>query len=162
MNKTQLIQVQSFSMVFNLSEMTDNLRALYDDRFNGVVFSTDLSQKSFNLENAPKHLGFTKNRLFMYSPVFLFPKKSVFINVFNEQMQILRETGMIEFWTKKFIDDRKSKLRHREPSKLQLDHILAAFQICGVLYLFSFILFILEIMSTKCRRIKSILDFFTY
>lgn len=149
-------------MVLNLSEMTDNLRALYNNDFNGVVLSTDLSQKSFNLENSPRRLGFTKNRLFMYSPVFLFPKKSPLTSVFNQELQTLREAGLIEFWTKLFVDDRKPKSRHRQPSKLQLDHIFAAFQICGVLYVFSFIVFVLEVISTKCHRIKYILDFLTY
>lgn len=151
-------------MVLNVSEvMTINLQTLYDQQIDGVVLASDLSQKAFNLENSPnRRLAFTKDRLFMYSPVFLFRKKSVLTAVFNRQLQTLRETGLIEFWTKNFIDDRKTKSKQREPSKLQMENILAVFQICGIMYLISFVVFILEVISMKYRRVKYILDFLTY
>lgn len=143
--------------------MTANLRILYDEKIDGVVLASDLNQKSFNFQNSPnRRLAFTKDRLFMYSPVFLFRKKSILTEVFNRQLQALRETGLIEFWTKNFIDDRKIKAKQKEPSKLQMGNILALYQICGIMYLISFIVFIFEVISAKCQCIKYILDFFTY
>lgn len=140
-----------------------NLRNLYDSEFDAVALSTDLSQKSFNLKNSPKRrLSFTKDRIFMYSPVFLFRKKSILTDIFNKQLHTLREIGLIEFWTKNAIDERSSKSEQRQPSKLQLHNILAAFQICGVMYFVSFVVFILEVFAMKFRYIKNIIEYFTY
>lgn len=143
--------------------MTANLQTLYDSDIKGVVFSSDLSQKSFNLRNSPnRRLAFSKDRLFMYSPVFFFRKKSILTTEFNEQIQTLRETGLIEFWTKNFIDDRKPESKHTQPTKLKMKNILGAFQICGIMLLISVIVFLLEIISVKFQHIKHILDYFTY
>lgn len=152
-----------FRLLLNGCVQSANLRALYDEDINGVVLGSDISQKAFNLENSPhRRLGFTKDRLFMYSPVFLFRKKSILTEVMNKQLQTLRETGLIEFWTKNYIDDRKAKSKQRQPSKLRMENILAAFHICGIMYLISFIVFIFEVISAKFNRIKSILDYLTY
>lgn len=150
-------------MIMNGSSNTANLRSLYDSDINGVVLASDITLKAFNLENSPRRrLGFTKDRLFMYTPVFLFRKKSVLTEVISKELQTLRETGLIESWTKNYIDDRKPKSKHRKPSKLRMESILAAFQICGIMYLISFVVFILEVISVECHRIKRILDYLTY
>lgn len=140
----------------------DNLRSFYDNNINGVALATNVLQKAFNFENPHRRLGFTKDRLFMYSSVFVFRKKSMLTRVFNEQLQRLLEFGLPEFWKKNRIDEHKVKTKKTEPTKLTLDHILAAFQICGVLYVISFFVFILEVISVKCPRIKYVLDFLTY
>lgn len=150
-------------VIFIGNSFVSGLYALYDLNIEGVAVSSDLSQKTFNLKNSPKRrLAFTKDRLFMYSPVFLFRKKSALVNVFDKQLQTLRETGLIEFWIKNYIDERKMTSKQKEPKPLRIDNILAAFQICGVLYLISFVVFILELISAKYRHIKQILDYFTY
>lgn len=150
-------------MLFNGSEMSVNLRSLYNDDINGVVLASDISQKAFNLENSPhRRVGFTKDRLFMYSAVFLFRKRSALTAVIDNQLQTLRETGLIEFWIKRYIDDRKPKSKKQEPTKLQMGNILAAFQICGIMYLISFVVFVFEVISVRFDRIKRILDYITY
>lgn len=152
-----------FSIVLRQNEFMTNLRYLYDSESNAVALSTDLSQKSFNLKNSPyRRLTFTKDRIFMYSPAFLFRKKSILTDTFNKQLQTLRETGLIEFWTKNAIDVRSSRSKRRQPSKLQMKNILAAFQICGIMYTISLIVFILEVISVRFQCIKSIIDYFTY
>lgn len=146
------------------SDFGRNLPVLFDrDIESTVALSTDLNQKWFNLKNAPyRRLAFTKDRLFMYSPVFIFRKKSMLTQVFNQQLMTLREAGLIDFWVKNRIDDHKLKFKHREPSKLRMENIIAAFQICGILYFVSFVVFILEIISVKYRRIQLVLDYLTY
>lgn len=134
---------------------------MYDET-DTVAFSTDLAQKSYNLRNTHRRLAFSKDRLFMFSPVIFFRKKSVLTKEFNNQLEMLREAGLIDYWTKNYIDARKSNSKQREPTKLEMISIMAAFQICGALYLISFIVFILELFSTKSRRIKNLVDFFTY
>lgn len=138
-----------------------NLRSLYDTDINGVAFSTDLVQKAFNLRNPERRMAFTKDRLFMYSPVFIFRRKSPMTRVFNEQMQTLQEFGLVDFWTRNRIESPKTVSKNK-PSSLELKNILAAFQICGVMYLISFFVFLLEVISVKFQRLKNILDYFTY
>lgn len=159
-----MISFRLFSrIIVSQNEFMTNLRNLYDSEIDTVALATDLSIKSFNLKNSPnRRIEFTKNRLFMYSPVFLFRKKSILTNTFNKQLQTLREIGLIEFWTKNAIDVRSSRPRGRQPSKLQMNNVLGAFQICGVMYFISFIVFILEIIAVKFKFIKRFLDYLTY
>lgn len=155
--------ISNFSILHRENEFYTNQIILYDENIEGVALSTDLSQRSFNLENSPnRHLAFTKDRLLMYSPVFLYPKKSMLRDTLNEQMLTLRETGLIEFWIRSYTDDRKEKIKQRDPSTLRIENIFAAFEICGILYLISFIVFILEMISRKSRIVKYALDFLTY
>ena len=83
------------------------------------------------------------------------------VPVFNHQLMILREAGLIDLWIGHHIDDRKS-ISNREPTKLHMENVIAAFQICGFMCLISFIIFILEIISVKCRRIRLAIEYLTY
>lgn len=150
-------------IIFAGNSFSTGLYALFDLNVEGVSISSDLSQKAFNLKNSPnRRVAFTKDRIFMYTPVFLFRKKSALVNVFNKQLEILRETGLIEHWIKNYIDERKMMSKQKEPTTLQIDSIRAIFQICAIMYLISIVVFILELVSVKYRRIKEILDYFTY
>lgn len=141
----------------------DNFRFINtNSNVNAVAFTSNLVQKAYNLKNPQSRLGFTKDRLFMHSTVIVFRKKSVLTTIFNEKLMTLREFGLIDYWMRNSIDDRKSKSKKTEPAQLRLENIVAAFQICGVLYLIGLVVFMLEVISTKCKRVKCILDYFNY
>ena len=128
-----------------------------------VVLSSDLIQKCFNSKKSPdKRLPFTKDRLFMFAVGIYLRKKSMLTPIFNHHLQLHREAGLIDLWTRKYVDDSKSKLKHREPSKLHMENVIAAFQICSIMCFISFIVFILEIFSCKCRRLQLAIDYLTY
>lgn len=148
-------------MIFNDANFCTNVQNLPANDTNAVVFSSDLCLKSHNLEHSKHRLTATKDRLFMYSPTFLFRKLSPLVMEFNKQIQSLQETGLIDYWIRNYTDTRKSHV-NRKPNKLKLTSILAAFQLCGAMYVVSIIVFILEIVSAKFKRIKSILDYITY
>lgn len=80
---------------------------------------------------------------------------------FNRQLQSLQETGLIDYWIRNYTDTRNWHADIK-PNKLKLTSILAAFQFCAAMYVVSFIVFILEIVSAKFKRIKSIIDYITY
>lgn len=143
-------------------EFASNLESLYDDDTNVVALSTDLAQKSHNSQNTHRRLAFTKDRLFMYSPLILFQKKSILTQEFNHQLQLLQESGLIDYWTRDYTDSHKSSSKQKVPKKLGMISVLAAFQICAVMYFISLIVFLLEIISVKYPRIKSVLDYLTY
>lgn len=140
------------------------IKTLYDENIEGVVLCNDLQQKVFNLRNAPHfRVGFTKNQLFKFSPVFIFRKKSMFRRMFNDKITMLQESGHIEFWTKNYTDNRAPKTKVNQPAKqLRMGNIAAVFQICGAIYLVSFVVFIMEIMSKRCKRLKQFIDYLTY
>lgn len=142
--------------------MSNDFPLVYEENFEGVAFINDLTQKAFNMQNFPhKRLAFTKDRVIMYSPVFLFRKKSMLIDVFDNQLHTLQETGLIDFWIKSYTFHRDQKKIKRQPSKLRMQNIRAVFEICAVMYTISFVVFILEILSRKYRYIRYVLDFLT-
>lgn len=152
------------SLIFTDQDFIGNFPRLFEEKYEGTVaLSIDFIQNAFNLQNYPhRRVAFTKDRLFMYSPVILLKKKSMLSGVFNEQLKTLRETGLIKYWVKKYTDNRHEKLTQREPSKLRMKSIFAAFEICGIMYLFSAAIFIMEIISRKLRSVEFILDYFTH
>lgn len=139
-----------------------SLREFYDSNVDGVALATDLLQKTFNSENPQRHLEFTKNRLSMFSTVFVFRKKSMLRDIFTNQLLRLQEFGLPEFWKNNRVPEGKVKSKKTRPTKLRLVNVLAVFQICGILYFISFVVFVLEILSVKFPRIKYVLDLLTY
>lgn len=137
----------------------DNFPINYD----GVALATDLTQKSFNLRISAEHrLGFTKDRLFMFNPMFLFRKNSVLTTVIDRQLMLFQEVGLIHFWTKNNIEYHRSNAKHNAPTRMNLENFAAAFQICGFLYVISVIVFVIEIWCAKQPRIKLVIEYFTY
>lgn len=108
-----------------------------------------------------RRLAFSKDRLFVYFPTILFQKKSILREVFNEELHKLTQAGLIQHWTSKYMDKRNLKT-HRTPSTIQIKHIISAIKICITLYILSVVVFIFEILTAKCQRIKYFLDFLNY
>ena len=147
------------SITYTPGDFVDNFPILYD----GVAFATDLTQKSFNLRNSADHrLGFTKDRLFMFNPMFLFRNNSMLTTVIDRQLQLFQEVGLIQFWIQNNIENRRSIPKQNAPTRMNLGNFAAAFQICGLLYVISVIVFLIEIWCAKQPRIKLIIEYFTY
>lgn len=138
-----------------------NVQNLHENDTNLVAFSSDLCLSSYNLEHSEHRLASTKDRVFMYSPTFLFRKLSPLVIEFNKQLQSLQETGLIDYWIRNNTDTRKSTA-NMKPTKLKMTSISAIFQLCGAMYAVSFIVFILEILSVRFRYLKRIVDYLTY
>lgn len=138
------------------------LQEFHDNDTNAVMLSNHITWKYFNLVNSPhRRLGITSDRMFMYCPVFYFHKKSILRPVFDEEFLKLRETGLTQYWIKKYIDDRITK-QNRAPERLKLINVLGAFEVCILMYSISIIVFIFELLSSRYRRTKRFLDFLTY
>lgn len=138
-----------------------NLENLPDNDTNIVAFSSDLCFMSYNLEHAQHRLAATKDRLFMFSSIYLFRKTSPLVTEFNRLLQSLQEAGLINYWIRNYTDTRKTAAnKHR--TKLEMTSILVAFQFCGAMYAVSFVVFILGLVSVKFKRVKRIIDYITY
>lgn len=126
-----------------------------------MVYSTKVCELHYNAKNSSSRLAATKDHLYMLPLIFLFRKTSPLATEFNRQLQLLQERGLVDFWFRNITGSPKSNEK-REPTKLEMTSILAAFQICGAMYVVSIIVFILELVSKKSKRIKRIIDYLTY
>lgn len=125
-------------------------------------FTSETSYEYFNVLHFPKRrLPITKDRMFMFTPVIYFHNSSVLRDPFNKEIHKYQEAGLITFWARKYRDERiiKSSVK---PRKLQIERILPIYKICVFMYVISFIVFTLEVISAKWRRLQCILDYFTY
>lgn len=147
-------------------QFSDILRDFYDkdDPRNGsVILTHDFILNYFNLLHFPhRRLSITKNRLFMTSSVYLFRKKSVLVEVFNQQLRLLRETGLLQHWISNYVDNRKIKLKPIAQTHFHIENIFGILQICAVMYFISFVVFALEMIGAWYRQIKNVVDSLTY
>lgn len=140
----------------------ERLRYLHDSGIKAVILTNDLAKNYFNLVNYPhRRLSFTKNRIFMYTPALFYQKKSIFKDPYDIQLGRIRAAGLVDILVSNYADNRKSRA-YREPSKIKVEHIFGSFEICGLMLMISFGVFILELMSETHYHIQKILDFFTY
>lgn len=126
-----------------------------------MAYSNKLCLINYNLQNPQHRLAATKDHLNMFPAIFLFRKTSPLVMEFNRQLQLLQQTGLIDYWIRNLTNPRKS-IENRHPTKLEMTSILAVFRICGAMYIVSFVVFLLEMISTKSKRVKSIIDYLTY
>lgn len=143
-------------------EVSAQLRYYYEhsNEINGVIIASDLIYRYYNLVSPNRRLSYTKDRLFMYTVVYYFPKQSPFEDLFNVKLQNLKDAGILSHYTAKY-DDHKSK-NYKPPQRFQMDSLFPILEICAIMYLISFVVFVLEIISTNYRRIKYCIDYLTY
>lgn len=140
-------------------------RRLYNGDIDGVVFWSDNFATTYFPKEALLNGGLlkTKDRLFLNYFVLYLKNKSVLIRVFDEKLQSMAESGLIGKLFSVYMTDYQMPLKQRSQSKFfYIGNIFGALQILAVSNLFCLIVFILELISVKCPRVKCILDYFTY
>lgn len=129
----------------------------------GVVYIHAHSVEYFNLLNSPVHrLEYTESRAFINFPVFYLTKHSKYRIVFNHQLSLFIESGLIEYWSAKFLDRNRFEKHDKRPQKFGMGGITAILKICASLYLISIWIFIAEILSEKCIFLKKVIESLTY
>lgn len=121
--------------------------------------------KYFNLLNSPHRvLQMTKDRLFLMSIVIYFNNVSILQPLFDSEMMSLTASGLIEYWTKEFIDERteSNSNTQRLPKRLRLQNVLAIFEICSVLLAICVFVFVFEKLGEQFVCIKMFIDNITY
>lgn len=135
----------------------------YDSDIDGVVFWSDMMLNNFNLKNSPyRRLSFTKDYLFSSHLVFYFRKNSPLRDLFNKKLRILIESDLIQVWISSIVDKYKVKVKNRKQTTFHIKNIFGILQVCGVLYVISFIIFVLEMISARYLSIQHIVEYFTY
>lgn len=134
------VAVQSLSKICFLfrriiiknSETSSYQLKTLDPKFNGAVCSSldevvHLNQKNF------KNFTFQISNEYLKtsSVVFLFPKNSFLVNVFNEKISILKAAGLIDFWISRHMDLKYVKMKEElsGPKTLKLLQLRGVFSI---------------------------------
>lgn len=102
----------------------------------------------------------TKEYIKMY-PIVMYVRKTTCLKVtFDRQIAALHSSGLVEHWQKSYTKTVKDP-EDRNPKKLKIDQFIGIIEICAVMYALSFFVFIMELMTLKCKRIRTLMDFLT-
>lgn len=88
-------------------------------------------------------------------------KHSFLTRMFNEKIGQCKESGLIDHWLAKYTRH-PMKMKHIKPHRLGIPNILAILQISAVMWVISFIVFLLEVFSPPHGFVRKVLDFLTY
>lgn len=146
----------------NISAL-DKIQKFHNSSNKAVLIESLFVLNYFNLINYPNgRLSFPKERLFIASYSMFFRKKSILKNVFNQEMLEIAESGLKNYWISKYTDERKVRMHMRTSSQLHIENIIGAVQISAIMCVICFIVFVLEMISVRYQRVRSLLDYLTY
>lgn len=94
-----------------------------------------------------------------------FTKGSYLTKPVSTEIQIFLSSGLIKFWIRKNRGHRFSsvlKTRVRIKQVLKIQHFTGTIYLCFFFYIISILIFVLEILSQYCIKIKKFLDVLTY
>lgn len=135
---------------------------LTDEHFSGAYMTISQHVDYFNAVNPNANILKTKEYIRMVPFCMYFRKHSCLVKPFNDQLIAYKSSGLIDFWAKKF--SRSSVMKHEkvQPKPISFDQFIGVNVLCTCLIFFSLIIFILEVLSTKCEAIKTFFDFYVY
>lgn len=152
-------------------EILENSVLSNDHLFSEEIHLNLTQKKAYLLTNFDFNYNSKKNALhyrFAYSQnVFRFPigflvKKASYLRPeFDYQINKHLSNGLIKHW----IGDYEKVFVHidsKEPSKLTVQELSGAFQMCLIFYGFSIFVFFIEVLSVKIDCVKTILNWLTY
>lgn len=164
----------NFHFIHNVSIYSHRL-SIYDTNINNLYNLTDghydaaymaISQvvDYFNFLNFPKvNILKTKDYVQQLSFCIYFKKHSCLLKPFNNQIEVYRSSGLIDFWAKSFLKVHQLKNQNEhvyiQTKPLALSQFGGVITICAYFTGASVILFIFELMSNRQKGIKKILDF---
>lgn len=142
-------------------DATTALIKLSSGEMNGVIFTNDIIANYFNFVNKTAHFSMTRDIARLNYPVFFFHQRSILIWMFNRKIEASIESGLITYWTAQYNHIIKTKEK-KGPKKLGIMGIMAMLEICAVMYLIAFVVFLMEFFSQQNMRLKNFLDYLTY
>lgn len=137
------------------------------EMFNGdtasdVAFVHEQTKKYFNRLNAPHSiLDYTKDQVFLIAPVFLFEKNSILRQSFNHFLRLYDQSGLINHWIDQYTNEKKSTDQTTTP-QLKMKNIAALLIICNCLYSLGTVIFVMELLTSRCLLLKRGIEFITY
>lgn len=114
----------------------------------GVLYSNQV-----NFNSTP---SIPCKEIFMMFPVVIyFPRQFFLADAINDKIQYLQAAGLIDYWHSEILDNRLQKRQEsNEPKGIKIEYLLGCFFIWGFACIFSFLIFIWEVMKGKWRKKK--------
>jgi len=128
-----------------LKNLDSSFKAAYVEPLDSVIREYNKSSTPLNLLSEP----------LLTAPVVIYLQKNSFLRqIFTSTIQQMMEAGLMEYWiNQKWTSKMKSHSDEGgEPKVLSLAQLSAAFIICIVGILLSFVVFVIE--KLHCRKIK--------
>lgn len=142
----------------NISE----LAKLQDDDFDGV-FMTQIFEY-YNYLHPNDRILQCKEIIRMVSYVIYLRKHSCLTKPMNRQIHMLSSSGLITAWNSNFKKHSAHKPQSSSqigPKRLSVDQVKGLMTICMISYAAGVVIFVLELLSSRNRSIKMILDYFS-
>lgn len=152
-------------MALNKSHMMALIRA-----GEKLVFFSTIDQLSTYNANNGLQIKPLKERLYLVALSLFVRKESCLIQNFDTQLQRFADSGMLTLWRRKFIQIDKLNIAETDSGpemvnakgRFTLSQLLFAFKFLAALQLLAWMVFALEIITTRIALLKSLMDFFTY
>ncbi|CRK97568.1 CLUMA_CG010954, isoform A [Clunio marinus] len=126
---------------------------LSDSKFKGAMMNTEEKWAHKNIESSPNNYYHrTKDVIYQQNLAIYRNKVSLFRWDFDNVVTRMLESGLINKWSKRFTDSDNLKKRDEQRKlPLNFEHFKGVFQLLGVGFLISFIVFIAEIFLHKLK-----------
>lgn len=106
-----------------------------------------------------------KEFLFTFQYGIYFQKNSYLEESFNEKIQLLKTSGLIDFWAREHISSKymNIKVRDESPRKLNIEQLKGGFEVLCLGLFVAFVIFLVEHLSIRLRtqRLHKVIEFFT-
>lgn len=139
----------------NLDEIRgDNLDGVYCQLKNIVDYSNFMNFRK------PKLL-MTRDYISMYMILMKVRESTCLKIAIDRQIAGLQSSGLVEHWRKSYTKTVKDT-EDKNPINLKLDQFIGIIEICAALYALSLLMFLIELMSSKCKIIRIFMDILTF
>lgn len=164
---TQNMKFRDNRVVVN-SSMLLKKRMETTNPYGNTAVSSSLEQiLYYNKLNYKENTTLTvcKEYLFTFQYGIYFRKNSYLEQAFNKKIQLLKSSGLIDFWASEFINSRYLNIKTRDgsPKKLNMEQLLGGFEVLLIGLVVGFFVFLVEAISRWLRiaRVQRVIEFFT-
>ncbi|XP_055611349.1 uncharacterized protein LOC129757958 [Uranotaenia lowii] len=126
----------------------------------GVVLVTfDLVAYHNKMSPKQQKVFITRDKVSSYPFGIYYPKNSRLTSVFDRQIRNLEATGLIGFWIRQYgdYDFFRKPIDSDVPRALRNEHLAGCYQVFGGFLGASFVIFVLELVSTKIKVLRKVL-----
>lgn len=125
-----------------------------------AVLTNMFRKKHFNMINILNYTESTSN-VYLFPVSMILDKSSYLKTEFDIVIDKYLANGLIENWIGDY-DNPDVIIANKEPSELTFKELLGGFQICLFFYIFSILVFCIELVSVKLSFVKKIMNWLIY
>ena len=143
-----MLSFPSSIISLNSNEVKKYLKLIQSDSSFKGAFARSLHRMIYASRTGEigEHLTICKEA-FSNNPVVIYTKRNFYlISAFNKKIDILKQSGLIDFWRSRYpINNNLKKVESKQPKKITFNQIIGALELLLAGFLISSVTFILEI-----------------